>query len=56
MAQPSHHPDPLTVRADPGWTITDPPFVLFETGFADHKTTGTTPAKLLFLVTAMTNI
>ena len=53
---PSHHPDPLTVGADPGGTITDSPFIFFETGLADHKTTGATPAKFLLLFAAVTNI
>lgn len=51
-----HHANTFTVGAYPGGSVTDSPFILFKTVFADHKSTGTTPAKFLFLFTAMANI
>ena len=52
----SHHPNPFTIRANPGWTIAYTPFIFFKAVLADHKPTGTTPAKLLFFLAAVTNI
>ena len=51
-----HHTNTFTVWTYPGWAITDAPFVLFKAVFADHESTGTTPAEFLFLFTAMANI
>jgi hypothetical protein len=51
-----HHANTLTVGTNPCWSITDTPFIFFEAIFADHKSTGTTPAKLLLLVATMANI
>jgi hypothetical protein len=51
-----HHANTFTVGTNPGWTITDTPLILFEAIFTDHESTGTTPAKLLFLLAAMADI
>ncbi len=44
-----HHPDPAAVRTDPRGAIGYPPLVLLKTGVAYLESTGTTPAKWLFL-------
>lgn len=51
-----HHPDTFTVGADPRWAIADTPLILFEAFLANLKATGTAPAELFFLFTAMTSI
>jgi len=52
----SHHSYAFTIWTNPGWTITYPPFIFLKTIFADHKTTGTAPAKCLLFLAAMTYI
>ncbi len=48
--------DTFTVRAYPGRTVTDSPFVLAKTLRTDFKTTDTAPAKRLFFFTAVAAI
>ena len=52
----SHHPNALTVGANPGGAIADPPLVLFKAFLANLKTAGATPAEFLFLTAAVTLI
>ena len=51
-----HHTYSFTVWTYPGGTVTHPPFIFFKAFFADHKATGTTPAELLLLFTAVTYV
>lgn len=51
-----HHADTLTVRTDPGRAVRNTPFVFLKTFLADLEATRATPAKLLFLVAAMTAV
>ena len=51
-----HHPYAFTIRAYPGRSITDAPFVFFKTFLTDHKPAGTAPTKFLILFAAVTNI
>jgi len=47
---------PFAIRADPGGTITDTPFIFSKTLRADLKPTGAAPAKGFFFFAAMTCI
>jgi hypothetical protein len=48
--------DTFAIRADPGGTVADPPFVFCKTVRANGKTTDTAPAKGEFLFAAMTAV
>jgi len=50
----SHHANPSAVRADPGRTVADPPYVLFKTFVADLETAGTIPTERQHLLAAVT--
>ncbi len=48
--------DALAVGTDPGWPVTHSPQVFLKTGFADHKSAGTTQTVGFLFFAAMTLI
>jgi len=48
--------DAFTVRADPGGTVADAPFILIKTIRADGKTATAAPAERKFFFAAMTGV
>jgi len=53
MKHESGHADTLTVGADPGWSVTDPPQIFLKTGLTYHKATGATQAIGFLFLAAM---
>ena len=51
-----HHADTLTVRTNPGWTVTYTPFVFLKTFLAYLKAAGATPAEIFLFTAAMATV